>query len=286
MVLELATLIDPDLASWIANNGAFPATMVDRIVPATKPEDIAALAKLTGKNDAAPVMHEPFRQWVIEDKFVNNDRPDYAATGAQLVSDVGPFEHMKLRCLNGTHSALAYLGYLSGYKTIYDAVSEPVFAAFCKYMWRQEITPVLKAPQGIRLEDYTHDLFNRYSNPAIRHLTYQIAMDGSQKLPQRILTTISENLDAGRDCAGLVLVVAAWMLYVGGVDENGSTFVVQDPLAERLKTLAGKPSAMLAMTEVFPADLAASPTFRNAVLTAYDRLGRLGSLACVKEIIQ
>jgi len=284
VVLELAGLIDPDLADWIAANGAFPATMVDRIVPATKPEDIAALAKQTGVMDNAPVMHEPFRQWVIEDQFVNNERPDYAAVGVQMVRDVQPFEHMKLRCLNGTHSALAYLGYLAGFETIYETVSNPAFATYCRHLWQAEIIPALQAPEGVSLQDYTDDLFARYSNPAIRHLTHQIAMDGSQKLPQRILGTIGENIAAGRDSAGLILAVAAWMRYVAGVDEQGRAIDVQDPLADRLTALAGNPAAMLDIDEVFPADLATNTMFRSQVLAAFDRLQAMGALACVAEV--
>ena len=122
VVLELARLINPELADWIAQNGLFPSTMVDRIVPATTPEDIATLADKSGYLDRSPVIHEPFRQWVIEDNFVNGERPDFAAAGAQMVDDVTAFERMKLRCLNGTHSSLAYLGYLAGHETIFDTV--------------------------------------------------------------------------------------------------------------------------------------------------------------------
>lgn len=134
VVLEMARMIDPELADWIAQNGAFPSTMVDRIVPATRPEDIAALAGNTGYLDRSPVVHEPFRQWVIEDDFVNGERPDFAAAGAQMVRDVTAFEHMKLRCLNGTHSSLAYLGYLAGHETIFDTVSNPDFGRYCQHL--------------------------------------------------------------------------------------------------------------------------------------------------------
>lgn len=283
VVLEIAELIDPDLADWIATNGAFPATMVDRIVPATKPQDITALADQTGVLDNATVMHEPFRQWVIEDNFVNDLRPDYGAVGVQIVRDVRPFEHMKLRCLNGTHSSLVYLGYLAGFETIYDTISNPDFADYCRHLWRAEIIPALQAPKGINLSDYTDALFARYRNPAVRHLNHQIAMDGSQKLPQRVLGTISENLAAGRESRGLILAVAAWMRYVSGVDENGGSINVQDPLADRLAALSGDPSAMLGLTEVFPTGLAGNPEFRAQVLAAYDALMAKGARACVAE---
>lgn len=126
VVLDLARRIDPALADWIVDHGKFPATMVDRITPATTEADIATVEGLTGRRDAAPVMHEPFRQWAVQDDFVNGDRPDLAAAGAQMVDNVTAFEDMKLRMLNGTHSALAYLGYLAGHATISDTVADPV----------------------------------------------------------------------------------------------------------------------------------------------------------------
>ena len=288
IVLELAGLIDPNLADWIAQYGAFPSSMVDRIVPALRPENITELAELTGVTDRAPVMHEPFRQWVIEDRFVGDQRPDYGAVEVEMVGDVRPFELMKLRCLNGTHSALAYLGFLAGHQTIYDTISDPAFAAYCRRLWQVEITPGLLAPEGCDLVGYTETLFHRYANPAIRHLTFQIAMDGSQKLPQRILATIGENLDQGRDSSGLILAVAAWMRYVGAKDEQGQPIEVQDPLATRLKSLsdgaespAEKAEALLSLRDVFPIDLAKSPEFQKSVIAAYCDLTRRGARACV-----
>ncbi|MFC3163879.1 mannitol dehydrogenase family protein [Ciceribacter thiooxidans] len=291
VVIELAGLIDPALADWISTEGAFPSTMVDRIVPATKPEDIERLAAMTGVLDLSPVMHEPFRQWVVEDHFVDGARPDLGAVGVQLVSDVTPFEHMKLRCLNGTHSSLAYLGYLAGHETISDTVADPSFARFCKRLWREEIVPGLEAPEGVSLSAYTDALFERYSNPAIRHRTWQIAMDGSQKLPQRILSTVAENLKAGRPFAGLALAVAAWMRYVGGEDETGNQIDVRDPLAARLKSLSdaangadGKVAALLGATEIFPPALAGNEDFHATLAKAYAGLLEKGAARMVEEV--
>lgn len=291
VVLEFAGLVSPELQDWIASEGAFPSTMVDRIVPATKPEDIATLTAKTGVYDASPVMHEPFRQWVVEDVFVDDARPDLGAVGVQLVENVTPFEHMKLRCLNGTHSSLAYLGYLAGHETISDTVADPVFATFCKALWNNEITPGLHAPKGVSLADYTAALFSRYSNPAIRHRTWQIAMDGSQKLPQRILGTIAENLAANRSIKGLALAVAAWMRYVGGVDEKGEAIDVRDPLAARLKSLSDtaaspkdKVEALLSVREIFPASLAENPTFASALMGSYESLATKGARRTIEEL--
>lgn len=267
IVLELAGLIDPDLASWIEADGRFPATMVDRIVPATKPEDIEALAAKTGFKDAAPVLHEPFRQWVVEDEFVEaygkDARPDLGAVGVQMVSNVTAYEHMKLRMLNGTHSSLAYLGYLAGYETISETVADPILADFVKALWRREIIPSFTPPEGVDLAAYADALFERYANPSIRHRTWQIAMDGSQKLPQRILGTVRDNLAAGRQCPGLGTAIAAWMIYVGGVDLKGNPIDVRDPLAAKLKDLSDaaqtpgeKVAALLSVDQIFDAKLA------------------------------
>lgn len=276
VVLELAGLIDPELADWIGAEGRFPSTMVDRIVPATSPEDLDQVARLTGLRDEAPVMHEPFRQWVVEDDFVGGDRPDLGTVGVQLVADVTPYEHMKLRMLNGTHSSLAYLGYLAGHQTIAETVGDPVFSAFVRKLWRNEIIPALTPPPGEDLAAYADALHDRYANPAIRHRTWQIAMDGSQKLPQRILGTIAEGRAAGRAVPGLTLAVAAWMRYVSGVDLAGKAIEVKDPMADRLAALwrddpAETVAGFLALEQVFPAALRADAGFARdltAALTA------------------
>ncbi|MFO1207693.1 MAG: mannitol dehydrogenase family protein [Amaricoccus sp.] len=291
VTLDLARLVDPSLADWIEADGRFPSTMVDRIVPATKPEDIARLTELTGVEDRSPVMHEPFRQWVVEDDFVDGARPDLGAVGVQLVADVTPFELMKLRMLNGTHSSLAYLGYLAGHETIADAVGDAPFAALCRHLWRDEIIPTIAPPPGEDLGAYAEALLARYRNPAIRHRTWQIAMDGSQKLPQRILGTIADDRAAGRPCPGLVLAVAAWMRYVGGTDEKGGAIDVRDPLAGRLRELsegaadaAGRVDALLGVGEVFPPALAADPGLRADLAGALARLEAEGARAAAAGI--
>lgn len=293
IVLDLAERLDPELSAWIAAEGRFPATMVDRIVPATKPEDVEALTARTGCHDAAPVLHEPFRQWVVEDDFVpaygRDARPDLGAAGVELVTDVTAYEHMKLRMLNGTHSSLAYLGYLAGHETISSTVADPVFARFVKALWRNEIIPSFEAPPGVDLVAYADALFARYANPGIRHRTWQIAMDGSQKLPQRILGTLRDNLAAGRESPGLCLAVAAWMIYVGGSDLKGAAIDVRDPLAERLKSLSdgaddaqAKVAALIGVTDVFDAALATA--LRPRVTEAYVRLQAEGVHAALEAV--
>lgn len=292
VVVAFANAVSPDLADWITREARFPATMVDRITPATTDDDIAALAIRTGYLDMGCVTHEPFRQWVIEDDFVGGACPDWDVSGAQFVKDVAAFEMMKLRCLNGTHSALAYLGYLAGYETIAQTVADPDFAALIDRLWTDEIVPTVPQPEGEDLHHYCANLLTRYANPAIRHRTWQIAMDGSQKLPQRLLGTIGDCLAAGRATPALSLAVAGWMQYVGGVDERGVAIDVRDPMAARLKATsdevaepAAKVAALLSVREVFSAELAANPEFNTAVTSAYVALVEHGVMAAVRAAV-
>ncbi|MEO9574457.1 MAG: mannitol dehydrogenase family protein [Tateyamaria sp.] len=287
VVLELARQIDPDLADWIAVEGRFPSTMVDRITPATTQADIDRIAERTGKSGGAPVLHEPFSQWAIEDGFVNGARPDLAAAGAEMVADVSAHEQMKLRMLNGTHSALAYTGYLAGHDTIAATVADPVFAAFVHRLW-SEIMPAVTPPDGVDLIAYADALFARYTNPAIQHRTWQIAMDGSQKLPQRLLGNIADNISAGRSVEALSLGVAAWMRYVSGVDEAGQVIDVRDPMAAHLfdistaqDSVEDKVAALLSVAEVFPTELATQ--LRTPVTEAAWRLWTLGARKALEE---
>lgn len=289
VVLDLAGAIDPVLAQWIATNGQFPSSMVDRIVPATTAADIAALTARTGITDLAPVLHEPYRQWVIEDDFVGRNRPDFARVGVQMVADVHGYENMKLRMLNGAHSALAYLGFLAGNQTMADTVADPVFARFVRRLWADEIIPSLTAPPGVTVSDYATALLWRFANPAIRHLTMQIAMDGSQKLPQRILGTLRDNHAAGRPSPGLYLALAGWMRYIDGVDDAGQRFEVRDPLAARFKditqnaeTSADKVHAILGLTQIF--DPAQAAQIQDPVTRAYDSLLAHGAHAAVSTL--
>ncbi|MGB1034259.1 MAG: mannitol dehydrogenase family protein [Primorskyibacter sp.] len=291
VVLAFARLCDPGLAQWIADTARFPATMVDRITPATTPDDVAGLARQAGYYDPGCVVHEAFRQWVIQDDFPTG-RPAWEHAGAQLVACVDAHEVMKLRCLNGTHSTLAYLGYLAGYDTIADVVADPDFAALCRILWRVEILPTVPPPQGADLTQYCVTLLERYRDSAIRHRTWQIAMDGSLKLPQRILGTIRDRLAVGQMPFGLCLAVAGWMRYVGGVDDIGGPIDVRDPLATRLRAAsdsgqdaATKVDALLAIPEVFGTDLPAQDAFRDAVVSAYHDLSTTGAKAAVHAYV-
>jgi len=263
---------DPALAHWIDDHAAFPSTMVDRIVPATTAADIADNDAALGLHDAAPVVFEPFEQWVIEDAFAT-PRPQWEAGGAQFVTDVAPFEAMKLRLLNASHSAFAYLGFLAGHEYIYQVAAQPDFVAFMRRFMQDEVTPTLTVPPATDLGAYREALVTRFGNPALPHRTQQIAMDGSQKLPQRLLATVRENLAAGRSVQLAALAVAGWMRYVAGVDENGRAIAVSDPFARQFAQIAaahrgdvpGLARALLSLRAIFGDDLPRAPRFTTAV---------------------
>ncbi len=290
-VCDLARAVDPSLADWIESHARFPSTMVDRIVPATTEDVIEQVRDMTGLNDQAAVQHEPFRQWVIQDDFMDNNRPDFAAAGALLVNDVQLFELMKLRMLNGAHSALAYLGYLAGHKTISDTVHDPVFGAFIDDFWVKEVIPALKTPPSTDLNDYAGHLKKRFENTAIQHQTWQIAMDGSQKLPQRILNTLFENLAAGRPYDRLLLALAGWMQYVSGWDDSGAAIDVRDPLSKAIanclegaNTAEARVAALCSLQEIF----AGYPMekLRPQLTEMVGRLERSGSRAAIEDVLK
>jgi fructuronate reductase len=276
LVAAFAEARDRSLARWIEGHASFPSTMVDRIVPATTDADIADNDAALGMHDAAPVMHEPFKQWAIEDNFVAG-RPRWEEVGAELVDDVAPFEAMKLRLLNGSHSAFAYLGFLAGHEYIYQVAAQPDFVAFMRRLMAEEVVPTLSVPTGVDIVAYQRALVTRFGNPALPHRTQQIAMDGSQKLPQRLLGTVRDNLHAGRSVDMLALAVAGWMRYVGGRDEAGNAIKVSDPLADEFARIAadsgihdgGEPPALarelMGIRAIFGDDLAADQRFAGRV---------------------
>lgn len=280
LVCDFAALRDPQLASWIENNGAFPSSMVDRVVPPVTDADRTDIENVTGLFDASPVIHEPFSQWVLEDRFVGGARPAWHECGVEFADNVKPYEHMKLQLLNGAHSALAYLGYLSGRDMISQAIADPALQGFVRKLWDEELIPVVHAPAGIDLASYTATIHSRFANGAIRHRTWQVAMDGSQKLPQRILPAVRARLARGLDLPRLALVIAAWIRYAGGTDEAGKAIDVRDPLAGQLRDKLGATACMpadqvnaaLSFKTIFGDDLPADERFRDALRAAYARL--------------
>ncbi len=268
---------------------AFPSSMVDRIVPAMSEADFERLRAL-GIDDPAAVTCEAFSQWVIEDDFPQG-RPDWQHDGVQMVADVAPFEAMKLRMLNGSHSLLAYLGALAGIETVAEAVGREEFIALLRRYMRDEAAPTLDMPEGTDLDAYADSLLARFANDSLHHRLQQIAMDGSQKLPQRWLSGTRQRLDHDADIGCVALGVAAWIRYTAGSNLQGVRHPVDDPMAETFAALHashGEPepliAAFLALDSVFGQSLANDPRFERAVLSAYRTLDGHGVVAALSHL--
>ena len=290
VICAYAQAVDAGLAAWIAQNVTFPSTMVDRIVPAMTAETLDKIEQLTGVRDPAGVACEPFRQWVIEDNFVAG-RPEWEKAGAELVAYVLPFEEMKLRMLNGSHSFLAYLGYLSGYQHINECMEDEHFRRAARALMLEEQAPTLNVT-GVDLTRYADMLIARYSNTGLRHRTWQIAMDGSQKLPQRMLDSVRWHLVHHHRFDLLALGVAGWMRYVGGVDEQGNRIDVSDPLLPVLQNAVmqsaegeARVKALLGVEAIFGNELPHEPLFVAQVTQAYLSLLENGAKATVARYI-
>lgn len=223
--------LDATLARWVEAECRFPSTLVDRIVPATTAEDIAAVAARTGATDHGLTCTEPFSQWVIEDDFAG-PRPAWEQSGVQMVADAAPWEAAKLRMLNGAHSALAYLGLERGHATVDRAIADPAIRPLIETLMLDEAAPTLPPMPEFDPRAYATDLIERFANPALAHRLVQIAMDGSQKIPQRWLETLHINSERGRTSPAIEAALAAWLRHTRG--DNGP---VDDPLAPQLAAL-------------------------------------------------
>ena len=290
-VLGLAHARSAELAAWIESHVTFPSTMVDRIVPAATENALDEITEaLGGVADPCGIACEPFIQWVVEDNFVAG-RPAWEEVGAQLVSDVLHFEQMKLRMLNGSHSFLAYLGYLAGYQYINECMEDPNYKRAAHNLMLKEQAPTLSV-KGINLQDYADSLIARYSNPSLKHRTWQIAMDGTMKLPQRMLDSVRWHLQNGGDFSLLALGVAGWMRYVGGVDDAGAVIEIKDPMAEKLAQIVSssedgeaRVNALLALHSVFGDALAKNAQAVEAIQQAYANLQQHGAKQSVANYV-
>lgn len=278
-VLALAARRDPALAGWIETRALFPCSMVDSITPATDDALRMRVDAGMGLSDAWPIQREHFCQWVIEDDL-GEDRHALSIL-ATLTDDVEAWERAKLRLLNGAHSTLAYAGLLRGHQSVRDAMADPALAGFVRTLMLEDIAPTVRPPAGMDVATYVQALLERFRNPAIDHRLSQIAWDGSQKLPIRILATVADVLAADAPVERLAVPVAAWMRFV--VRQSGAAIVLTDPLAASLakigKACGGDPAQdtarFLALEAVFPPALAADARFAEAVAAAYGRLPEL-----------
>ncbi len=287
LVLEFAEARDPKMVAWIRDRVTFPSTMVDRITPASTPRTFEDVERLIGRTDLAAVETEPFTQWIVEDDFVSG-RPDWEAAGAVFVADVAPYEKMKLRMLNGAHSTLAYAGYLAGHAFVRDVMGDADLVAIIeRHMAAAAAT--LDPVHGIDLADYARDLRLRFANPAIAHQTYQIAMDGTQKLPQRLLEPALVALERGQSLEPFAFSVAAWMRYAVGRKDDGESHALRDPREAEIKSIvAGEGGDATALATVlfnlpglFPARLVEADGFAEMVARKLDMMLGRGMRAAI-----
>ncbi|KGB56795.1 Mannitol dehydrogenase-like protein [Sphingopyxis sp. LC81] len=227
----------PGLSAWFDSECRCPATMIDRIVPATTEADRADVEAQLGVRDAGAVVTEAFSQWVIEDDFAGL-RPRWEKVGAELVADVAPYETAKLRMLNGAHSALAYIGLGAGHAFVHQAIADPAIRPLIDRLMREEAAPTIDAAPGQDLAAYADALLDRFANPALHHRLIQIAMDGSQKIPQRWLETLAWHQHRGQRCRSLEAAIAAWIAFLR------SDHPIDDPLADKLLEAAASPDVM------------------------------------------
>ena len=290
-ILDLANARDPELAQWIETNTTFPCTMVDRIVPAATAETLTEIQDaLGGMFDPCGIACEPFIQWVIEDNFVTA-RPNWNEVGAEFVDNVVPYEEMKLRMLNGSHSFLAYLGYLAGYEHINDCMNDEAYKQATLSLMLQQQAPTLNVPPQVNLQQYAEKLIERFSNLSLKHRTWQIAMDGTQKLPQRLLDSIRWHITHNSDFSLLALGVAGWMRYVGGIDDHKQIIDLRDPMMDELKKLVTasddgieRVNSLLTLDAVFGSDLPNNSLFKDKVTQHYLCLMEKGAKQTIQDL--
>jgi mannitol 2-dehydrogenase len=278
---------DKDLGDWIDETVAFPNSMVDRITPRTTDEDRAEVRRRFGIEDGWPVVCEPFTQWVLEDRFVAG-RPPYEDAGVQVVSEVGPYEKMKLRLLNASHQALCYFAYLDGYRLVHEAAQDPLYRRFLEGYMAHEGLPTLDPVPGIDLQAYRETLIERFSNPEVRDTVARLCAESSDRIPKWLLPVVRDNLAAGRDIHRAAAVVASWARYAEGTDEEGRPIEIVDQLRDTLTPLARRqredPLAFIANRDVV-GDLVDDERFVTAYREALTSLHERGARATLEAVV-
>ena len=291
MLESFARLRNPELAKWIAEEGAFPNAMVDRITPSTSPNDIKSLADGFGIEDAWPVVTEPFMQWVVEDKFCDG-RPPFEKVGVQVVKDVHDveqFEKHKLRLLNASHSAMAYPGQLAGFKYVHEVMEHPVYRKFIWQMMQEEVKPLLPEIPGVDIDQYCNTLMERFSNPTIMDQIPRLALNASGKIPQFIMPSIAEQIWVTGPFKRLCFVAGAWFQYINGIDDKGNSFEVDDPMREELQAKAkaggNDPRELLSIKMLFGDDLRNDKRFIDEISHAMEIIAKDGVMANIGKYV-
>jgi mannitol 2-dehydrogenase len=287
MFTAYAELKDPAVATWIRDNVTFPNSMVDRITPVTSEADIAEAASALDLTDEWPVVCEPFFQWVIEDDFVAG-RPPLEDAGVQFVSDVEPYELMKLRLLNASHQGLCYFGYLGGYTYAHEAVGDPAIAEFLRRYMDEEATPTLSPLPGIDLALYKRTLIERFLNPEVRDTLARLCAESSDRIPKWLVPVIRAQLASGGSVRYCAAIVASWARYAEAINEDGAPIPVVDALRDELVPIAlsqgRNPLAFIQNRALF-GDLADEKEFCVVYASALASLHKTGALMTVKALV-
>ncbi|WP_417207836.1 mannitol dehydrogenase family protein [Antarctobacter sp.] len=288
LLTDMARHCAPDLVDHLTRDVAFPCTMVDRITPARSPDTLALAQAMTGLEDRATVETEAFRQWVIEDRFPTG-RPAWETGGALFVPDVRPFEDMKLRMLNGSHSMLAYTGFLAGHKYVRDVMGDSALSQLVTRHLEAAASTLDPLP-GVDFAQYTKQLTARFANPHLGHETYQIAMDGSEKMPQRIFAPALDGFDKGQPLEAFAFATAAWMRYTLGRTDENEAYDLRDPLSAKLAPTIGASETAATVYDrianlpgVCPERLLTSAQWRAAVIERLERMLSVGMQTAIRS---
>ncbi|MCO8269863.1 mannitol dehydrogenase family protein [Actinoplanes sp. TRM 88003] len=286
--VAFAGLRDPALAAYVEENVRFPNSMVDRITPVTTDDDRDEVRKHFGVDDGWPVVCEPFTQWALEDSF-GAGRPAWEEAGVQVVPDVEPYELMKLRLLNASHQALCYFGYLSGYRLVHDVARDPAFAEFLLAYMKREAEPTLEPVPGINLDEYQHQLIERFSNAQVKDTVARLCAESSDRIPKWLLPVIRHNLDSGGEIKLATAVVASWARYDEGTDEQGAPIEIVDRLRDELNAIAltqrDNPTAFIQNRELF-GDLADNERFVETYTSVLESLHTRGAKATLEDLVR
>jgi mannitol 2-dehydrogenase len=287
-VITRARLRDGDLADWIAEHGAFPSSMVDRITPQTTDEDRAYVAEAFGVADRWPVITEPFSQWIVEDEFACG-RPPFEEVGVQVVGDVRPYALMKTRMLNASHCALGFLGSLAGLERTDTAAGDPVFGLYLDQLMADEVVPLLPAVPGVDLDEYRQTTLARLENPKLADRLERLCRMGSGKVPRHVVPSIVAAREHGLEHPRLTLALAGWLRYLRGEDELGRALPLEDPLGPRLRRLARRggnyPRGVLAERALF-GDLGADEAFVRELSEALALLEAVGTRTALRSVVE
>jgi mannitol 2-dehydrogenase len=282
-----AELLDPELAAWMQGAVAFPNSMVDRITPVTTDDDRAFVRETFGIDDAWPVVCEDFVEWVLEDRFTMG-RPPLERAGVQVVADVGPYEHMKLRLLNADHQAMAYFGYLMGYRYVHEAAADDAIVTLLTRYMTEEAEPTLAPVPGVDLRDYEDSLLARFGNSHVRDTLLRLGTDASDRIPKFLLPVVLDRRARGLGSPLAAAVVASWAVFARGVDEDGNCIDLLDRqrglVDEAVRRQEDDPIGFLRTPTVF-GDLAEDPEFAAAFATSYEAIRRTGARTALEQLV-